>query len=385
MAGAGWGLAVASSIVFHIGLVVASSWLPAGGNAGGGAKRDPLYTPGAVIPIDTIEAVAIARAEPFEPTLPVPVPDSVPDAPGTSPTQSEPSSDPRPDTPRSGGAEPVPAPNEAETTEVEPSATAPGLSLHGLRDNAHASTPGSKVVVDPSVLNGSRDLYEDSVQNPGVGSGAIQGPALAPSSSADYVFTKGKGGKLEYRDPAGRFVATLMPDGRVNFRNKGAKGSWTNIGLAGPGDALMAAAGDDPYARLKAKLLKATFEMRLEMAVGFQKKQLDKRLSRLDGELGKIWADDRRDLGDRKELIFQRWDECDEPDELAAGGKLPGFGAIDNSELDDARVSAAVSARSRILKFIRKHAPQGSPEAFTAAELADMNRRRISKQAFSPY
>jgi hypothetical protein len=125
--------------------------------------------------------------------------------------------------------------------------------------------------------------------------------------------------------------------------------------------------------------------MRLEMAVGFQKKQLDKRLSRLDGELGKIWADERRDLGDRKELIFQRWDECDEPDESAAGGALPGFGAVDNSELDDARVSAAVSARSRILKFIRKHAPQGSPEAFTAAEIADMNRRRVSKQTFAPY
>jgi hypothetical protein len=239
-------------------------------------------------------------------------------------------------------------------------------------------------VVDPSKLQGSRDLYEGSVDESAVG---IQGPAPAPSGP-DYAFSKEKG-KLVYRDPSGRFVATLNPDGRVNFRNKGAKATWTNIGLAGPGDALMAAAGDDPYARLKAKLLKATFEMRLGMAVNFQKKQIDKRLHRLDGELGKIWADERRGLGDRKELLFQRWDECDEPDESSSDAQLPGFGPVENpklgSELDDARHHAAADARKRILKFIREHAPQSSTEAFTAAEIADMNRRRVSKQKFSPY
>ena len=39
----------------------------------------------------------------------------------------------------------------------------------------------------------------------------------------------------------------------------------------------------------------------------------------------------------------------------------------------------------RIEKFIRSNAPKGTDEAFTAAELADMNRRRVSKQAFKPY
>src|SRR5690606_5312164 len=112
----------------------------------------------------------------------------------------------------------------------------------------------------------------------------------------------------------------------------------------------------------------------------FQKRQLDKRLSRLDGELDKIWADERRDLSARKELLFQRWDECDEPDEVESQAELPGFGAVENSELDEARQGAAASARKRILKFNREHAPRGSTEAFTAAELADMNRRRASKQ-----
>ena len=377
---ASWSWAVAGSIVFHVGLVIVSAWLPEGGAAGGGSKRDPLFTPGAVIPIET---TAVALAEPIaaaEPVLPRVEPD--PESPATAPTEAEASEHPQPDSPHPTG-EPPPTPTEAE---AQPNATAPGLSLHGLRDGAHASTAGAgKVVVDPSMLQGSRELYEDSVQNPGVGSGGVQGPAPAPASGNDFTFTKEKG-KLVYRDPAGRFVATLNADGRVNFRNKGAKGSWTNIGMAGPGDALMAAAGDDPYARLKHKLLKATFEMRLEMAVDFQKKQLDKRLARLNGELEKIWADERRDLGARKQLLFERWDECDEPDEVAsAGAELPGFGAVDDSELDDARHSAAVSARKRILEFIRKHAPKGSAEAFTAAEIAAMNQRRVSKQKFSPY
>src|SRR5690606_28685987 len=188
-----------------------------------------------------------------------------------------------------------------------------------------------KVTVDPALLQGSRELYEQSVDD--VDQAAVQGPAPAgPSSEQDYSFSK-ENGKLVYRDPGGRFVATLNPDGRVNVRNKGAKASWTNIGMAGPGDLLSAAAGDDPYARLKAKLLKATFEMRLGMAIDFQKRQLDKRLSRLDGELDKIWADERRDLSARKELLFQRWDECDEPDEFEGQAELPGFGAVENSEL----------------------------------------------------
>ncbi len=375
--GASWGWAAACSVAFHIALVAFASVLPDGGSRGGGAKRDQLFTPGAVIPIETVER-AVARAEPTrEPVLPRPTPTS--EEPARAPSEASDAAEPSSPEP---GSEPPPTTTEAQAQPNQ----APGLSLHGLRDDAHASMAGagSKVLVDPSMLQGSRELYEGSVQDPGVGAGAVQGPA-APSGATDYSFSNEKG-KLVYRDPSGRFVATLNPDGRVNFRNKGAKGSWTNIGLAGPGDALMAAGGDDPYARLKAKLLKATFEMRLGMAVNFQKKQLDKRLRRLDGELGKIWADERRDLAARKELLFQRWDECDEPEEVAGGqAELPGFGAVDNSELDEARQSAAVSARKRILKFIREHAPKGSAEAFTAAELADMNRRRISKEKFSPY
>jgi hypothetical protein len=366
-----WTRAAIGSLVFHAGLVIASVLLPDGSRNSGAAKRDELFTPGAVIPIEALLPM-VARAEPSgRPSSP-----NLDDAPAKAPSERSPSSTPSP----SRGAERPPDPQQAES---EPSQT-PGLSLHGLRDGARAATTGSGVVVDPSLLQGSREAYEHSISNPGVGDGAVQGPT-APSRDADYAFTREKG-KLIYRDPHGRFVATLRSDGRVDFRNKGAKATWTQIGMGGAGDLISAAAGDDPYARLKAKLLEATFEMRLGMAVTFQKQQLDKRLARLGGELEKIWTDQRRDLGDRKELLFQRWDECDEPEEVASPTvELPGFGSVESSELDDARQDAATNARRMIEKFIREHAPKGSAEAFTAAEIAEMNGRRASKQKFSPY
>lgn len=366
-----WTRAVIGSMVFHAGLVVASVLLPDGTRHAGGAARDELFTPGAVIPIEALPTMA--RAEPIG--RPSPPPASDDDALAKAPLDRPKSGSPSP----TQGAERPPEPQQAE-----PSREVPGLSLHGLREGARAATTGSGVVVDPSLLSGSREAYEESAVHPGIGGGAVQGPQ-APSPDVGYEFTREKG-KLVYHDPHGRFVATLRSDGRVDFRNKGAKASWSQIGMAGPGDLINAAAGEDPYARLKAKLLSATFDMRLGMAVAFQKKQIDKRLARLGGELDKIWTDERRDLGTRKELLFQRWDECDEPEDVASPTvELPGFGTVESSELDEVRQDAASSARRMIEKFIREHAPKGSPEAFTAAELSDMNSRRASKQKFSPY
>ena len=363
-----WTWAALGSVVFHVGLVLASSLLPAG-KEGGAATRDRLFMPGAVIPIETIESM-VARAEPIRPSSPS---YEDPSAPSKAPTDKPRSSQPSART----GAEPPPDPSPSEAAPAEQ----PGL-LSGQREGARPSSEG--VVFDPSALKGSRDAYRDSIPAPGIGEGAVQGPT-APAAGVDYSF-KNEKGKLVYRDPHKRFVATLRADGRVDFNNKGAKASMTQIGMAGPGDMLMAARGSDPYARLKAKLLKATFDTRLGMAVGFHKKQINKRLHRLEAELGKIWADERRNLGARKELIFQRWDECDEPEDVVASSvEVPGFGTLDSSELDDARHDAARAARRSIERFVRETAPRGSAEAFSAAELADMNRRRVSRQNFKPY
>ncbi|NVB37778.1 hypothetical protein G6O69_08030 [Pseudenhygromyxa sp. WMMC2535] len=375
-----WTWSIVGSALFHVGMVVVLSLLPEGPRSGGAPKRDLLFTPGAVIPIEIDVDAPLAALEPS--VQPTPTPDDFSERPALAPDDSTPTPTPTP----TAGTQPPQAPTEASPSE---SPSAPGL-LAGMRDTSRTSATagergGSGVIVDPSLLGGSRRAYEEGLANPGVGKGAVQGPAPPPSGSADLSFTK-EGDKMVYRDPGGRFVAYLKNDGRVDFRNKAAKGSWSQIGIGDPGGMLSKAAGEDPYARAKYTLLKATFEMRLGMAVNFQKRQLKKRLRRLEKDLDKLWADERRDLPARRELLFQRWDECIEPDDAEQeAAALPGFADSNAAELDEARRDAAGEARETIIGFIRENAPKGSPQAYTASELADMNRRRASTAKFSPY
>ncbi len=365
-----WTVALVGSGVGHVALAVVLSMMPQSeSRRGGGSRRDQLFTPGAVVPIQTTAVTVMPTERPRFPTEPAAAP--IDDAKSTNPAPDG-SGQPR------GGPRPSSAPESQPTT--------PGM-LSGARDKTSGATitgGSSGVVVDPALLSGSRDAFEGSVGDPGVGNGEVQGPA-EPAKS-ELAFTRDKG-KLVYKDPGGRFVATLRSDGRVDFKNKSGKITWTDNAIGDPDALIRMAAGEDPYARAKAELLKATFDLRLGMAIAFQKKQIDKRLERLDGELDKIWTDERRDLAARKELIFQRWDECEEASENsdAASVELPGFGTVQDSDLDKTRNEAATDARERIVKFVRKHAPKGSAEQFTAAELADMNGRRVSKEKFAPY
>lgn len=365
-----WTVALVGSGVGHIALALVLSMMPKD-DAGrsGGSRRDKLFTPGAVVPIQTTAVTMMPTERPRLPTEPA-----------AAPTDEPKSSQPSPEgsgEPRSGGPRPSTDPEQPST---------PGLISIGRDQTSGATVIGAgKVVVDPSLLGGgSREDLADVVGDPEADKGEVQGPA-APAKS-DLAFTR-HNGKLIYKDPGGRFVATLRSDGRVDFKNKNGKITWTDNAIGDPDALLRMAAGEDPYARAKAELLKATFDLRLGMAVAFQKKQIDKRLARLDGDLTKIWTDERRDLAARKELIFQRWDECEEPSDASESVTvdLPGFGEVQDSELDQARDDAGRDARERIEKFVRKQAPKGSAEAFTAAELADMNGRRVSKSKFEPY
>ncbi len=366
-----WVKACVGSVIVHVVMIAGATALPDGAGPSGARTRDQLFTPGAVIPIETVPLAML------EPSGEQPAPDPSAEQPALAPTKDGPSlSSPSPD---NGHARP-PAPTQAES---RPSET-PGL-LTGMRANAHASAIAERggVVVDPALLRGSHAAYRDGVDMPGVGSGGVQGPAGLPNPAADYVFGVEKG-KRVYKDPNGHFVATLRADGRVDFRNKAGKASWTQLGIGDPGGLLSKAAGSDPNARLKAKLLKATFEMRLGMAVKFQKRQLDKGLARLEKDLDKIWTDARHTLPARKVLVFERWDECEEPGDLEPGA-IPGFGESDTSELDKARQEAAGAARRKIVKFIRGRAPKDSADAYTTAELSKLNARRVSTQPFKPY
>ena len=110
----------------------------------------------------------------------------------------------------------------------------------------------------------------------------------------------------------------------------------------------------------------------------------DTRLGELSHELMGLWAEDSRTLAARRGIVFQRWDECDERlvQGLPSGGDLPTEAL---SAIDGARLEAADRARRNIEGFIRRQMPRGTPRAYTAAELAELNRRRVSREAFAPY
>jgi hypothetical protein len=48
-------------------------------------------------------------------------------------------------------------------------------------------------------------------------------------------------------------------------------------------------------------------------------------------------------------------------------------------------VAAGRGARARVLAFIRRHLPAGSPDAFTETEIAELERHKQSSAAFVPY
>jgi hypothetical protein len=140
------------------------------------------------------------------------------------------------------------------------------------------------------------------------------------------------------------------------------------------------ARGLDPSPRVKAHLLAATFEMRLEIATKYHKQRLIDQLSGLQDEIEAIWNHSGLSLSERKRLLFERWDECEEE-----VGEFPGFQTADASALDDSRTAYAKASRQKIIRFIRSVAPPDGVDAFTVAELEELNRRRVSTQAFAPY
>jgi len=77
--------------------------------------------------------------------------------------------------------------------------------------------------------------------------------------------------------------------------------------------------------------------------------------ARLEG----LWNDTRRSARERRQLLFELWDEIDEHD------------------------PACDRARIRILEFIDRRLPPGSPDAYSPSELATLNRGRTIR--FEPY
>jgi hypothetical protein len=133
-------------------------------------------------------------------------------------------------------------------------------------------------------------------------------------------------------------------------------------------DSIMRALGQDPYRAEKMKMLDATREQRLALAARADAERQRQALAGLPAMLRKIWGDAARPMKERRRLLFELWDECQE-----------------TAEGDVAGTSAGARARQAIILFIRTAARPGTPDAYSTEELLALNRTRQSRQRFAPY
>jgi hypothetical protein len=121
--------------------------------------------------------------------------------------------------------------------------------------------------------------------------------------------------------------------------------------------------GIDPYARDKLALLDRTRDQRVAVGERYRKAQLAHAAELMQRNIDRLWAT-ARDLAARKRGLFELWDDCAE-----AGG--------------DELVAAADAARRLVIGVI--HGRLRGADAYTAAELAELNAIRRSTAVFAPY
>lgn len=120
----------------------------------------------------------------------------------------------------------------------------------------------------------------------------------------------------------------------------------------------------DPWAARKLKILHDTFDERVAKGEAFHGDQLARSAEMMQANLKALWAT-AADAAERRAELFALWDECAEGEgpSAEAGGR----------------------ARLMVIGWIRGHLPAGSPDAFSAAEIAALSARRASHEVFVPY
>ncbi len=191
------------------------------------------------------------------------------------------------------------------------------------------------------------------------------------------VFQPDKRGRMLYRDPGRRFVAELLPDGRVHFRDKMVSGGMVDLN-----GALMKASGETLATRAKRAFLQRTFEQRIRVAVHYAERNMHSALKRLQLDMTKAWT--RIGLSDRerRRALFALWDECDE--QIVSQAQID-EDLASHKNIDAVRRRVATQARTMILRFIQQELPAGSALAYPEAELRALNKTRASAQRFEPY
>jgi hypothetical protein len=174
-------------------------------------------------------------------------------------------------------------------------------------------------------------------------------------------------------------TAIVAEDGSIHFNDPKAivvdhspfqaVGSGVGVGVSGHfdlTDRVMKLAGQDPYASVKRKMADETREERVCMARRHQGERQKQELFALSAKVRRIAT--RADLSppQRRELVFDIWDECTE-------------------ESPDSTTDYGAMARATILSIVREAFPAGSDVAYQSAQLLALNQRRSSRQPFAPY
>lgn len=182
---------------------------------------------------------------------------------------------------------------------------------------------------------------------------------------------------------------------RIDYGPYGAPPILLSVGTSLPGIGEFGAGGG--RGRAKQDFLRRTEDLRGRLSRSAERRRIVSASLHLGEHLVAVWHDKRRTPQQRRATLFALWDEVEEAPARANRrdvliGKLPvraPAGRDTSRSRSDAstrdRVRTGELARRRIESFIRQVAPVGSPEAFTAAELAKFNTRRTSRQPFAPY
>jgi hypothetical protein len=165
-------------------------------------------------------------------------------------------------------------------------------------------------------------------------------------------------GGSSYEDPGERFAARVTRDGSVELSDRNIRPEGLGFGFDLT-DALSKALGHETYLPEKRHLLEESFERRAILAASAHRDRVDEALAELPARLEALWNDTHRSARERRQLLFELWDEIDEHD------------------------PACDRARIRILEFIHRRLPQSSPDAYSPSELAALNRGRTIR--FEPY
>jgi hypothetical protein len=185
------------------------------------------------------------------------------------------------------------------------------------------------------------------------------GHALADWYEDPYAQTRDRERESRYR----------VPSGAVDDEEDQRKRPKTVPIISGSFDLTdwaMRLAGKDPYWAAKLAFMDRTREARAHLAVAHRAELLRNVVAIVRDQAKQAWAAPTQTAAQRRRNLFELWDDC--------------------AETGDAQlVEAARRARLALYGFIRANAPADGPNAYSAAELATLNRARQSRQPFAPY